>query len=106
MRILYHGKVSCFVSCTSTFCARSNLTPECLPRRHSVFPMGFLLGAPLAGLPESGLPPLRGAVATILLRLPVLKHLLAALGSFPAGAPCLPLNPCAMDPNPKPNARW
>ena len=48
--------------------------------------MGFLLGAPLAGLPESGLPPLRGAVATILLRLPVLKHMLAALGSFPAGA--------------------
>ncbi|KAK9846559.1 hypothetical protein WJX81_006558 [Elliptochloris bilobata] len=51
---------------------------------HAVFPMGFPLGAPQAGLPESGLPAMPGAVATILLRLPILKHLLAALGSFPA----------------------
>lgn len=55
-------------------------------RRHAVFPMGFLLCAPLAGLPESGLPAMRGAVATVLLRLPVIKQMLGALGCFPAGA--------------------
>ena len=54
--------------------------------RHAVFPMGFLLCAPLAGQPESGLPAMPGAVATVLLQLPLLKHLLAALGSVPAGA--------------------
>jgi len=55
-------------------------------RRHAVFPMGFLLCAPLAGLPESGLPAMRGAVATVLLRLPVIKQMLGALGCYPAGA--------------------
>jgi hypothetical protein len=48
--------------------------------------MGFLLCAPLAGLPESGLPAMRGAVASVLLRLPVIKQMLGALGSYPAGA--------------------
>lgn len=57
---------------------------------HSVFPWGSLSTRALSGKPGTGLPaPIRPAVATALLRTPVLRQVLAWLGCIAATRPCL-----------------
>ncbi|EIE22983.1 hypothetical protein COCSUDRAFT_63373 [Coccomyxa subellipsoidea C-169] len=52
---------------------------------HATFPMGSWLSMPLCDAPETGLPAgARGAVATVLLKLPLLRHVYAWMGCIPA----------------------
>ncbi|KAK9903270.1 hypothetical protein WJX75_001551 [Coccomyxa subellipsoidea] len=52
---------------------------------HATFPMGSWLSMPLCDIPKTGLPVgTKGAVATVLLKLPLLRHLYAWMGCVPA----------------------
>ncbi|KAK9838528.1 hypothetical protein WJX81_005754 [Elliptochloris bilobata] len=53
---------------------------------HATFPMGAWLSMPLCGAPETGLPArTKGAVASILFRLPVVSQFFTWMGCLPAG---------------------
>ncbi|CAL8465555.1 g5091 [Coccomyxa elongata] len=52
---------------------------------HATFPMGSWLSMPLCDAPETGLPTgTKGAIATVLLKLPLLRHVYAWMGCVPA----------------------
>mgnify|MGYP006952971424 CR=1 FL=1 len=53
---------------------------------HAVYPMGSFLSFPLCGDPATGVPaPMEGLVASVLLRVPLFKHVFGGLGCHPAG---------------------
>lgn len=51
---------------------------------HGVFPTGSFLSAPLCGDPATGVPDTVASVASVMLRLPVVRQVLAAYGCVPA----------------------
>lgn len=57
---------------------------------HAVFPMASFLSFPLCGDPGTGVPaPMEGLVATVLMRVPLYKHIFAWMGCVPADKPKL-----------------
>ena len=69
------------------FCAPS--TPHVFAHLpHAVFPMASFLSFPLCGDPGTGVPaPMEGLVATVLMRVPLYKHVFAWMGCCPADRP-------------------
>ena len=52
---------------------------------HAVYPMGSFLSFPLCGDPATGVPaPMEGLVASVLLRVPIFKHIFGGLGCHSA----------------------
>ena len=57
---------------------------------HTCFPMGSFLSFPLCGDAATGVPgPMQALVATVLLRVPLYKHVFAWLGCHPADKPVM-----------------
>ena len=83
--LLYHWVCSPFGQRRLKACVPVQHVP------HAVFPMGSWLSFSLCGVPLTGCPaPMMGLVATVLLQLPLFKHVFAWMGCHPAGAAPLP----------------